>query len=134
MEVTRKKSQYLEVLNALFTLYYFALMVMLLFLESAGAVSVHMHILSPSSNRLFGRAISQSGTALNLFATNTHAEVTAQSKRFAGKFGCPIKNTKEMVECLKALDATTLVSAHIESLVCIDLCIEFGISIILRIL
>jgi hypothetical protein len=53
-----------------------------------------------------------SGTALNFFATNSHAEVTSQSKHFAEKFSCPTENSIEMIQCLRQLDAKTIVNAH----------------------
>ncbi|KAG4074888.1 hypothetical protein HA402_009313 [Bradysia odoriphaga] len=85
-----------------------------LFGESAGAASVHYHVLSPRSKGLFSKAIAQSGSPLNSWALYPDPE--KQAKRFAAKFGCPVDNSKEMVDCLKTLDAVELVNAHYEML------------------
>lgn len=45
-----------------------------LFGESAGASSVHLHMMVPESQGLFQRAIMQSGSALNQWATTTYSD------------------------------------------------------------
>jgi len=85
-----------------------------IFGESAGGASVHFHILSPLSKGLFNNALSQSGSSLASWALTK--QTSAQSKRFASKFGCPIRDSKEMVQCLKQLDAKTLVYGHMEGI------------------
>ncbi|KAJ6648964.1 Venom carboxylesterase-6 [Pseudolycoriella hygida] len=83
-----------------------------LFGESAGAASVCYHILSPRSKGLFSKAIAQSGTSLNFWAMYPHPK--KQSQRFAAKFGCSVEDSKEMVACLKKINAADLVKEHIE--------------------
>ncbi len=86
-----------------------------LFGESAGGASVHYHILSPHSAGLFQRAISQSGTALQIWARSKSPAV--QSRQLAVAMGCPITNSTAMVSCLKKVDALKLVKYHISSMV-----------------
>ena len=55
---------------------------------------------------LFHRAISMSGTVLNNWAFMKHPK--EQSQYFGEHVGCPTKNSKEMVECLKKKDGREL--------------------------
>lgn len=61
---------------------------------------------------LFSKAIAQSGTPLNSWALYPNPK--KQSQRFAAKFGCPVENSKEMIVCLKKIDAIEFVEAHRE--------------------
>lgn len=45
-----------------------------IFGESAGSASTHFHVLSPKSQGLFKRAIMQSGSALNIWASHTKSD------------------------------------------------------------
>lgn len=81
-----------------------------IFGESAGAASVHAHVLSPMSKGLFSKAISQSGLATNPWALTN--DPVSQSKKFAVNLGCPTDTTKEMVACLKNLTASEVVKGH----------------------
>lgn len=81
-----------------------------LFGFSAGAVSVHMQILSPYGKGLFSRAILQSGNALQPFATRKdHASV---ARRVGTDLGCPgftkysIKRGANLLGCLQAAKYT----------------------------
>nr|CAH7751053.1 unnamed protein product [Callosobruchus chinensis] len=83
-----------------------------IFGQSAGAASVHYHMLSPLSRGLFHQGISESGSALNLWArpfpTNQALIAAAQ----ATIVGCPdSNNTKAMVECLRQVDGDILVDS-----------------------
>lgn len=86
-----------------------------IFGESAGGVSVHYHMLSPLSKGLFHKAISQSGTSLNHWAL--YDKPKEQAERFARLHGCDRNSSKEMIKCLKELDAYTLVDTHREVMV-----------------
>lgn len=82
-----------------------------IFGQSAGAVSVHMHVLSPISNSFYA-AISMSGTANVPFAIDENPEQTA---RLTAKY-CNIKNwntisTKQLLEELRKVDALKLIDA-----------------------
>ncbi|KAK8720496.1 hypothetical protein OTU49_013278 [Cherax quadricarinatus] len=75
--------------------------------QSAGAASVHYHILSPKSSGLFARAIMHSGTALSSWAlTRTHR---AQAMYVAENLGCPtLEGSEALLKCLQAADAPAL--------------------------
>lgn len=59
---------------------------------------------------LFQRAISQSGSALRIYALTN--DRFGQAKKFAEKFGCPTEDSRELVDCLKKIDGNELVAAH----------------------
>nr|CAD7414940.1 unnamed protein product [Timema poppensis] len=80
-----------------------------IFGQSAGSSCVHYHILSKMSAGLFHRAISQSGTALNVFAWPVDGLDLA--RRQARLMGCPERNTTELVACLRAADAGDLINS-----------------------
>lgn len=77
-----------------------------LFGESAGSVSVSLHLLSPLSSNLFHNAIMESGTALADWSLLNHEDAIKRSTGILKKIGCN-GNTTEMVECAKRVDAQT---------------------------
>lgn len=81
-----------------------------IFGESAGGASVHYLMLSPTTQGLFHRAISQSGTALNIWATSTSSNKIARMQ--ATFVNCPANRTSnELVDCLRTIDAKTLLDS-----------------------
>jgi acetylcholinesterase len=82
-----------------------------LFGESAGSVSVSLHLLSPLSRDKFHRAILQSGTANMPWATISMAEGRLRSEELAVTYiGCPrTSDVAALVECLRQVDASKLV-------------------------
>ncbi|XP_006825361.1 acetylcholinesterase-like [Saccoglossus kowalevskii] len=79
-----------------------------LFGQSAGAISIHYHVLSPMSKGLFKRTILQSGTATikGFMAQSDDASRTNIIANGLGKFvGCEKDNSKELLECLRAVPA-----------------------------
>ena len=77
-----------------------------LFGESAGAVSVHAHVLSPRIRNIFQGAILQSGTALMRYVPIfIEKEVQKSSKKLVEKVNCNVPN---VLECLQKQDAETL--------------------------
>lgn len=82
-----------------------------LFGESAGAVSVSMHLLSPLSRNLFSRAIMESGSPTAPWAVLSRTESIRRGLQLAKVLGCPhsIKNLSKVTECLRKINATTLV-------------------------
>jgi carboxylesterase type B len=62
---------------------------------------------------LFHRAISQSGTAVSPFVISRSP--VEQSKRLGKQLGCPTENSKEMVSCLKKVNAHTIAEVHHET-------------------
>jgi carboxylesterase type B len=64
---------------------------------------------------LFHKGISESGTAIKIWTLSKFP--SEQAKKFASKMSCPTESTKDMVDCLKKLDAHQLVKPHIETMV-----------------
>ncbi|CAL4206516.1 unnamed protein product, partial [Meganyctiphanes norvegica] len=87
-----------------------------LFGQSAGAVSVHMHILSPYSKDLFSRAILQSGNAIQPFATrNDHSNVALRVGNDLQCTGVTKESTAgdvDLFPCLQSANATELVTLY----------------------
>ncbi|CAG7824658.1 unnamed protein product, partial [Allacma fusca] len=80
--------------------------------ESAGAVAVHLHMLSELSVRIFRKGIAQSGNALTPWGLNRHPKFHAA--QFALDLGCPPSPTSKMVECLSSMDTHKLVEAQLK--------------------
>ena len=72
-----------------------------LFGESAGSSSVHFHVIVPESNKLFQRAILQSGFALNNWAYN----IKNDDKSVLIKFGIKILGWFESIKNIVLLSA-----------------------------
>ncbi|XP_067851463.1 cholinesterase-like [Heptranchias perlo] len=72
-----------------------------LFGESAGAASIHLHILSPKSHSLFTRAIMQSGSSNAPWAVVQDAEARRRATILATRLECPYSNDTELVSCLR---------------------------------
>ncbi|XP_061505291.1 acetylcholinesterase isoform X3 [Anopheles gambiae] len=83
-----------------------------LFGESAGAVSVSLHLLSALSRDLFQRAILQSGSPTAPWALVSREEATLRALRLAEAVGCPHEPSKlsDAVECLRGKDPHVLVN------------------------
>lgn len=82
-----------------------------LFGESAGAVSVSMHLLSPLSRHLFNQAIMQSGSPTAPWAIISREESIVRGIRLAEAVGCPHDrdNLQEVIDCLRVKDPVELV-------------------------
>lgn len=82
-----------------------------IFGESAGASSVHFHVLSPKSHGLFKRAIMQSGTSLNIWSSyltsSNHLNVINE---LAKKYCVDPKNHFDLKTFLKDVDPIWLVN------------------------
>ncbi|XP_064096919.1 venom carboxylesterase-6-like [Macrobrachium nipponense] len=74
-----------------------------IFGESAGAASVHYHLLTPSSAGLFSGAIMQSGSALAPWSRGRDFKRVAE--QIGGRFSCPTTSSDEMIACLQGKDA-----------------------------
>ncbi|XP_026315216.1 venom carboxylesterase-6-like [Hyposmocoma kahamanoa] len=80
-----------------------------IFGESAGAASVHMHMLSPMSKGLFHRAIAQSGLALSPWALAR--EPRERAFDLGRELGIDTNNTAELLGYLRATPSELLVKA-----------------------
>ncbi|CAG9772123.1 unnamed protein product [Ceutorhynchus assimilis] len=81
---------------------------------SAGAGSVHLHMVSPRSEGLFGRAISQSGAGIALWMSSTNqAQLTAAYTQ-AEFVNCSswIGNHTELVNCFRNVPAMELLHSQ----------------------
>ncbi|XP_063612199.1 venom carboxylesterase-6-like, partial [Penaeus indicus] len=83
-----------------------------IFGESAGAASVHFHILSPMSAGLFQRAIMQSGTAICPWALREdHWEVATRIGEMVNCSGSSPLTSSELAACLREVPVEDLVRA-----------------------
>ncbi|CAH0557020.1 unnamed protein product [Brassicogethes aeneus] len=83
-----------------------------IFGQSAGGASVHYHMLSPLTKNLFHKGISQSGSALSLWCKPLGAEQLIVTKMQAQIVNCNSNSTtREMVDCLRKIDAADLVES-----------------------
>ncbi|KAL3848211.1 hypothetical protein ACJMK2_019084 [Sinanodonta woodiana] len=76
-----------------------------LFGESAGAVSVGMHLLSPKSRSKFNRAILQSGAPHAAWAVIPEKEAKRRAKALARELQCDFPTTEEIIACLREVPA-----------------------------
>lgn len=85
-----------------------------LFGESAGAVSVSTHLLSPLSRNLFSQAIMQSGSPTAPWAIISTEESILRGLRLAEAVGCPHDRSKlsAVIECLRNANASLLVNSE----------------------
>ncbi|XP_037081220.1 LOW QUALITY PROTEIN: acetylcholinesterase-like, partial [Pollicipes pollicipes] len=83
-----------------------------LFGNSAGAVSVSMHLLSPLSAPLFRRAVLQSGSATNPWAVLSAEEARRRALRLAEEVDCPRAPAARALACLRRRVPRRLVNAE----------------------
>lgn len=66
--------------------------------KNAGAASIGLHLVSPMSRGLFHGAIMLSGSATNPWVIDKNPMILA--KKEAALHGCPVKDSKKMVDCM----------------------------------
>ena len=76
---------------------------------SAGAASVHFHLVSPASRGLFQGAIAQSGSAFMSRAITP--KPGRQANQLARLVGCNRSTNKKLAECLRKVPAEQLMEA-----------------------
>ncbi|KAL1476682.1 hypothetical protein MTO96_036331 [Rhipicephalus appendiculatus] len=90
--------------------------------ESAGAMCVHAHILSPMSRGLFQRAFMMSGTMHTLDFFDAAHESISKGDRVATVVGCAggdhslASNAEAVIDCLRTKSADELALAAVEAL------------------
>ncbi|XP_073975888.1 esterase FE4-like [Rhodnius prolixus] len=80
--------------------------------ESAGAASVHFHMISPMSKGLIHGGISQSGSALSPWGFLKPGVARARAIKIAKSMKCPVDSTKAMVDCLKQSDGRKIMRQY----------------------
>ncbi|XP_035206450.1 acetylcholinesterase-like, partial [Stegodyphus dumicola] len=89
-----------------------------LFGESAGSMSIGLHMISPMSKDLFHRAILQSGAPYNLAVTDSRAIAQFKLKAFGEAVGCISDSSTEeysasqVLACIKSKDSLELAKAE----------------------
>uniref|UniRef100_A0A6G1SKY2 Acetylcholinesterase n=1 Tax=Aceria tosichella TaxID=561515 RepID=A0A6G1SKY2_9ACAR len=86
-----------------------------IFGESAGAVSVAFHLLSPLSRNLFSQAILQSGAATCPWGYMEARDLIANGLQLASSLNCPSNQSDldAVIECLRRADPMALVSQEV---------------------
>ncbi|CAG7835930.1 unnamed protein product [Allacma fusca] len=79
--------------------------------ESAGGVSTHYLLLSPSTKGLFHKAISQSGVASQPWGSDTTEVAKKYTEKFAAELNCPTGNSAELIQCLREKSVDDLINA-----------------------
>ncbi|XP_049926178.1 acetylcholinesterase-like [Epinephelus moara] len=81
-----------------------------LFGESAGSASVGYQLLSPGSQRLFQRAVMQSGSPNAYWAGVSQTEIWSRSMKLVTLLGCPTSPPSDMEACLLQANPKTITS------------------------
>jgi para-nitrobenzyl esterase len=81
-----------------------------IFGESAGGFSVCANVVSPSSARLFARAITESGPCSSALPTKSEAE--AEGAGIAAALGCSQSSSVAVVSCLRALTVPQILTVQ----------------------
>ena len=83
-----------------------------IFGESAGAVSVGFHLMSPLSMNYFSRAIMQSASPVADWGVQSHSRATVRAQSLASTLGCPLTPVAAMVTCLQRADAQNVTDSQ----------------------
>lgn len=81
--------------------------------ESAGAASVHYHLLSPKSRGLFHKAIMQSGSAFCPWALIPPGIAQDRAHAFATLLGCH-GDVNDIVACLRQIPSDTILATQLK--------------------
>ncbi|CAH8486965.1 unnamed protein product [Schistosoma guineensis] len=83
-----------------------------LFGESAGAVSVSTHVVSPWSHSYYNNAIMQSGSIFSNWGLATSEVSLNQTQRLAKILGCGYRSSMDQIKCLRSKSITEILDAH----------------------
>ncbi|XP_071941150.1 cholinesterase-like [Antedon mediterranea] len=84
-----------------------------IFGESAGAASVHLHLLSPLSRNLFSQGIMQSGSGLCGWAVELDTEKAIEDAMSVGRnLNCSYQSSKELLTCLRTKTTAELLEVQ----------------------
>ncbi|XP_076317887.1 esterase E4-like [Tachypleus tridentatus] len=83
-----------------------------LFGEGSGGASVMFHVISPVSQGMFQRAVSQSGSALCDWATEQNPRNYART--VAHLLGCPTESSLQLVECVREIPVSRILRVQRE--------------------
>nr|QQY02465.1 acetylcholinesterase [Cryptocotyle lingua] len=83
-----------------------------LFGESAGAVSVSAHLLSPWSHAFFTNAVMQSGSILGDWAALTSVRALKQANKFASLLDCRQSSMRDKIACIRSKSVKQILDAH----------------------
>jgi len=88
-----------------------------IFGESAGAVSVAFHLLSPLSRNLFSQAILQSGAATCPWGLMESSDIISNGLQLAAQLNCPSsgEDLDAVIQCLLRADPMSIVSQKVNS-------------------
>lgn len=84
-----------------------------IFGESAGAASVHYHLVAPPSQGLFHRAILQSGSSFCPWALVPQGLAKERARAFATLLGC-YGNEAQTVQCLREVPVDTILATQLK--------------------
>ncbi|TPP57041.1 Carboxylic ester hydrolase [Fasciola gigantica] len=83
-----------------------------LFGESAGAVSVSTHVVSPWSHAYFTNAIMQSGSIFGNWALSPGVDQLNRTQKFASILGCHKGSELDKINCLRSKSVNEILDAH----------------------
>lgn len=83
-----------------------------LFGESAGALSVGLHLISPLSKDLVRSGIMQSASAVGSWGFDAPEHAKAKAKLLAKQLNCAKKNELDAVRCLRQVHATEIIATQ----------------------
>ncbi|CAL8094832.1 unnamed protein product [Orchesella dallaii] len=81
--------------------------------NSAGGVSVHLHLISNKTRDYFSTAMSSSGTAFQPWAVHSAKKMKAFAQRLGQRFGCQNEDSYEFVQCIQRIDSNFLTAAQL---------------------
>ncbi|VDP71725.1 unnamed protein product [Echinostoma caproni] len=83
-----------------------------LFGESAGAVSVSTHVVSPWSHGYFTNAIMQSGSIFGNWGLSSGVDQLNRTHKFANILGCHKGSEMDIINCLRSKSVNDILDAH----------------------